>query len=136
MLRRAMLRLLRAIVAVTAIALYCGVSLQLTGTVAPWAMWEALMPPTPERAAVRKALSELAGRTNAGPVDAADLAAATAFYGRHGGPLLWVTQSGISPQGNALINEIRKADDWGLRARDFVLPQLPAGSVSLEAGAE
>jgi murein L,D-transpeptidase YcbB/YkuD len=120
------------IVAVTAIAVYSGVSLHLTGTLAPWAK---RAPPTPALAALRKDLSQLASRTNVAPAFGEDLAAATAFYDAHGGPLLWVTESGISERGNAVIAEIRKADDWGLRARDFALPQLPAGAITPEAAA-
>jgi murein L,D-transpeptidase YcbB/YkuD len=84
---------------------------------------------------VRKNLSQLANQTNVAPAYAEDLAAATAFYDAHSGPLLWVTESAISQRGTIVINEIRKADDWGLRARDFALPQLPAGTVSPEAAA-
>ena len=94
-----------------------------------------LTAPTPAQVALRKKLSELASRANVAPAHAEDLAAATAFYNAHNGPLLWVTESGLSERGNAVINEIRKADDWGLRARDFALPQLPAGAVSPEAAA-
>jgi L,D-transpeptidase YcbB len=122
---------------VTALALYSGLSLHLTGTLAPWAKWDSLVftAPTPAQAAVRKTLSQLANRTNIAPAYAQDLAGATAFYDAYSGPLLWVTDSGFSERGNSVINEIRKADDWGLRARDFTLPQLAAGAISPEAAA-
>src|SRR5215471_20336342 len=144
MLRPVTLRQWPWIVAVTAIALYCGLSLYLTGTLAPWAKRDAgrawlhgvvRSAPTPALAALRKNLSQLASRTNAAPVDSEDLAAATAFYDAHSGPLLWVTESRISERGNLAIAEIRKADDWGLRARDFTLPQLSAGTNSPAAAA-
>jgi L,D-transpeptidase YcbB len=139
MLRPAILRQWRWIAAATAIALCSGLLLYLAS--APWAKRYASgtrldgfvrTAPTPSLAAVRKNLSQLAGRTNA-PVDVEDLAAATAFYEAHSGPLLWVTESRISERGNLLITEIRKADDWGLRARDFALPQLPAGPINPSA---
>src|SRR5262249_29843256 len=116
MLRPATLRLWRWIVAVTAIALYSGLSLHLTGTLAPWAERDAPAhrAPTPARVARRKNLSQLAGPPTVAPAYAEDLAAMIAFYDAHGGPLLWVTESGISDLGNAVIAEIRKADDWGL----------------------
>jgi len=144
MLRPASLRLWHWIVAVTAIALFSGLTLYLTGTLAPWAKRDAnrartegvaRTAATPMLAALRKNLAQLASRTNAAPVDAEDLAAATAFYDAHSGPLLWVTETRISERGNLVIAEIRKADDWGLRARDFALPQLPAGAVSPGAAA-
>jgi murein L,D-transpeptidase YcbB/YkuD len=110
--------------------------LHLTGTSAPWANLDglALRAPTPAEAALRRNLSELAGRPNIAPAHAEDLADATAFYSAHSG-LLWVTESGISERGNSVIGEIRRAGDWGLRARDFALPQLPAGAISPEAAA-
>jgi L,D-transpeptidase YcbB len=127
-------------VAVSAIALYAGLSLHLTGTLAPWLGPDFLAPTArdPALAALRKNLSQLGSRTNLPTVYAEDLAAATAFYSSHNGRLLWVTESGFSKRGDLVISEIRKADDWGLRARDFALPQLPAGSIPPEtaAGAE
>src|SRR5215831_18863266 len=144
MLRPVTLRQWPWIVAVTAIALYCGLSLYLTGTLAPWAKRDASRAwlhgvvrsaPTPALAALRKNLSQLASKSNVAPVDAEELAAATAFYDALSGPLLWVTESRISERGSLVIAEIRKADDWGLRARDFALPQLPAGTISPEAAA-
>ena len=137
-LRRSTLRLGRWIVAVAAVvALSFSLSLHLTGTSAPWARLGDLVrtAPTPAEAAVRKKLSELAIRTNVASVNAEDLAAATAFYNARRGPLLWITERGLSERGNSVIEEIRRADDWGLRARDFALPRLPAGAVSPEAAA-
>ena len=126
-MRPATLRPWRWILAVSAVALYSGLSLHLTGTLTPWAKRIA---PTPALAALRKNLSQLAGRANVALAYGEDLSAATAFYDAHSGPLLWVTESGISERGNAVIAEIRKADDWGLRTGDFALPQLPAGAIS------
>jgi murein L,D-transpeptidase YcbB/YkuD len=110
--------------------------LHLSGTSAPWATLEGLVlsAPTPAQVALRKHLSELASRTNVAPSHAEDVAAATAFYNARRG-LLWFTESGLSERGKSVIGEIRRADDWGLRARDFALPRLPAGAVSPEAAA-
>jgi murein L,D-transpeptidase YcbB/YkuD len=140
MLRPATLRVWRWIVAVSPIALFSAVSLHLTGTLVPWANLADLgtfvrPAPNPVLVALRSSLSQLAGRTNVAPPDAEDLAAATAYYTAHSGPLLWLTESGISERGNSVIAEVRKADEWGLRARDFALPQLPAGTISAEAAA-
>ena len=146
-LRPAIMKLAPGIVAATAVALYSALSIHLTGTLTPWTKRDADLvesalpslapasPPSPALAALRKNLTKLARRTNVAPAYAEDLAGATAFYGAHSGPLLWLAESGISERGNAVIAEIRKADDWGLRARDFALPQLPAGANSPEAAA-
>ena len=140
-LRPASLRLWRGIAAVTAIALYSGHSLYLSGALAPSAKRGADLgtpaqpdsvartPPTP---ALRRAAQEPVRARHSNqrrPADAEDLAAAAAFYDAHSGSLLWVAESGISARGNAVIAELRNADDWGLRARDFALPQLPAGAI-------
>jgi murein L,D-transpeptidase YcbB/YkuD len=124
-------------IAVTTITICSGLALHLAGAWAPWAGLKGLTAaaPSPARVAVRKALLELASRANIAPADADDLAAAARFYNAHGGPLLWVAESALAERGNAVIDEIRKADDWGLRARDFALPRLTAGALSPEAAA-
>jgi murein L,D-transpeptidase YcbB/YkuD len=38
--------------------------------------------------------------------------------------LLWVDENGLSARGKAIIAEIKKADDYGLRASDYALPNL------------
>jgi murein L,D-transpeptidase YcbB/YkuD len=122
--------------AVPAIAVYSGLAWQ-NNTLAPWGKLDGLglSAPSPAQTAVRKKLAELAGRANIGPADAEDLAAATTYYDAQSGPLLWVTEAGLSERGKSVIGELRKADDWGLRARDFVVPQLAAGAPTAEAAA-
>ncbi len=71
-------------------------------------------------------------------VNGDDLAALEAFYAaREGGPL-WITDMGFSARGQAAIFEIEKADDWGLAASSFDLPDADAlpGSKEAEARAE
>jgi L,D-transpeptidase YcbB len=128
-------RFLLWIGAVPVAALSCVFSLYLTGDLPTWVKLDNLMitAPSPAQAALREKLSELASKTNGAPAPPEDLAAATAFYAHSG--LLWVTEGGLSERGKAVTNEIRKADDWGLRARDFALPQLPDGAVSPDAAA-
>jgi L,D-transpeptidase YcbB len=138
MLRLATLRFGPWILLGTGLAFYSGLVSHLTNTWAPWAnlgagLWTPA--PNPALVAVRKGLAQLAGQPNVAAASAPDLAAAAAFYDAHAGSLLWVEESGISAAGNAVIAEIRKADDWGLRARDFTLPQLPTGAISDEAAA-
>ena len=92
---------------------------------------DAAAPPSPTLIIVRKMLpKKLGARDNPD-----DLAAMTTFYNERTGPLIWVTESGLSDKGSAVIQEVRRADDWGLRSSDFTLPELTAGEVSLEAAA-
>jgi murein L,D-transpeptidase YcbB/YkuD len=69
---------------------------------------------------VRRQLAEPAR----GNVERQDRAALAAFYAARNEPLLWVTGDGFSAKAKHAMAEIRKADDWGLQASAFELPQL------------
>jgi len=67
-----------------------------------------------------------------------DVAALGAFYGGWNRPPLWITDMGFSARGQSVLFEIEKADDWGLDAKAFALPDpsaLPADDEA-EASAE
>jgi murein L,D-transpeptidase YcbB/YkuD len=68
---------------------------------------------------IRRKLNDPALRKGA---HADDLAALEAFYAGDDGPARWVTSRGLTPQAQAIIGEIAKADDWGLDASTFKLP--------------
>jgi L,D-transpeptidase YcbB len=72
-----------------------------------------------------------------GNVIAADRAAVAEFYGDRTATI-WVTAAGFTARARLAMAEIAKADDWGLEARAFDLPQLAPGETSLAAlaGAE
>jgi murein L,D-transpeptidase YcbB/YkuD len=74
-------------------------------------------------ASIRVKLTEPGLRQDA---TATDLAALEAFYDARSEPV-WVTPMGFSAKGQAIIDEIGKADDWGLSAAAFDLP--PAGAL-------
>ena len=76
----------------------------------------------PVIAGIRSKLADAALRKGADP---ADLAALDAFYAARSAPPVWVTPMGFSARAQATIDEIGKADDWGLSASAFQLP--PAG---------
>jgi murein L,D-transpeptidase YcbB/YkuD len=73
-----------------------------------------------------------------GSVDRADRAALAAFYEARNEPLLWVGKDGLTRRAHDAMAEIAKADDWGLAARAFELPQLAQGETAPAAlaGAE
>jgi L,D-transpeptidase YcbB len=54
-----------------------------------------------------------------------DLAALENFYAQYSGPARWVTSTGLSPEAQAVVGEIAKADEWGLDPSSFAVP--PAG---------
>jgi L,D-transpeptidase YcbB len=47
------------------------------------------------------------------------------FYANANQPL-WVGINGLTPRARALVAEFKRADDWGLRAADFEVPQTAA----------
>ncbi len=65
-----------------------------------------------------------------------DLAALATFYAKRTYAPLWVTATGLTAKADAAIAEIKKADDWGLKASDFTLPQPVAGNADAAALAE
>ncbi len=87
-------------------------------------------PPSPALIMLRKLLPAQAKRANAD-----DRAAAAAFYAARSGPLLWITETGFSEKGAAVITELGNADDWGLRANDFPVPELSLGHLSPQTAA-
>jgi murein L,D-transpeptidase YcbB/YkuD len=84
---------------------------------------EGAPPPeaTPVVASIRAKLAEM-GKTS----PSGDLIALEAFYNTRGDPL-WMTDMGFSGYALAAIDEMRRADDWGLSSTAFDLP--PAGNL-------
>jgi murein L,D-transpeptidase YcbB/YkuD len=76
-------------------------------------------------ASIRSKLADASLRKGADPTD---LAALDAFYAGRSGSPVWVTPMGFSAKAQAVINEIAKADEWGLSASAFQLP--PAGALT------
>ena len=91
----------------------------------PSAAVEPAAPADPIVASVRSKLGDANLRKGADP---ADLAALDAFYANRSGPPVWVTPMGFSAKAQEVINEIGKADGWGLSASAFQLP--PAGALT------
>jgi len=92
----------------------------------------APVPADPVVAAIRLKLADPGLRKDANPDD---LAALAAFYGMTTGSPLWMTEMGFTAKGQAALFEIEKADDWGLSAAAFELPQAGDLPASLEAQA-
>ena len=73
---------------------------------------------TPIVASIRAKLADPALRKDAAPDD---IAALEAFYNGRG-EAVWMTDMGFSNEAQAAIDEILKADDWGLSSSSFDLP--------------
>jgi len=79
--------------------------------------------------AVRITLEDrLSATSSATDVKKADRSALVEFYAVPDQPLLWVDANGLTPRGKAVMEAIAHADDYGLRAADYELPQ--AGAVT------
>jgi murein L,D-transpeptidase YcbB/YkuD len=74
--------------------------------------------------------------------DAAQQIALAEYYSVSNHRPLWVDESGLTPRGKAVMAEVAKADDYGLRARDYRLPDVASfnaadpNAVDWLAGAE
>ncbi len=79
---------------------------------------------------IRQKLTEVRG------LNEDDAAGLVAFYDELNGPAVWVSTSGLTDKGKAVVAEIGKADDWGLPAADFELPHLAGGNLSADAAAD
>ena len=69
--------------------------------------------------------------------DKADAAALTAFYATRSAGPVWIADGKFTPRAEAAIAALRTADDWGLEAKSFTLPELsPSADVAGQAQAE
>lgn len=74
------------------------------------------------RIAIQERLS--AKFTNASEARKADQGALVEYYALPENPLLWVAKTGLTDRAKSAIAEIEKADEYGLRASDYPLPNL------------
>jgi len=104
--------------------------------VAPQSQPQPQPPPPPEDPLSSPILKRIAAAPPRGDVSREDWSALASYYSeRHGAPL-WVTGSGLSERGQQAVAEIRRADDWGLDARAFDLPQANPRKTSPETLAD
>ncbi len=92
-------------------------------TAAPTDSAEPSPDATPIVASIRAKLQD---PTLAKTANAQDLAALVNFYGARSDPV-WMTDMGFSSEAQSIIDEVLRADDWGLSSADFQLP--PAGDL-------
>ena len=83
-------------------------------------------------AEVRRILSSL----NTGGAAREDRAALTAFYNEGNGQAVWTSPAGVTPKGQALIAEMKRAADFGLEPSAFEVPPAPASGASNEVLAD
>jgi len=55
-----------------------------------------------------------------------------AAYADRGMKPIWVNGSGLQPRARAVMDEIRRADEWGLSAKSFALPDDPGSNADPE----
>src|SRR5262249_15707351 len=82
----------------------------------------ALISPTEAiRIAVQNRLSEKFTATSG--AKKSEQGALVEYYSQPGQHLLWIDDNGLTDRGKAVLEEIAKADDYGLRTSDYVLPK-------------
>jgi murein L,D-transpeptidase YcbB/YkuD len=82
------------------------------------------------RIAIQEKLS--AKFTNASEARKADQGALVEYYALPENKLLWVGKSGLNERAELVVREIEQADDWGLRASDYPLPNLSEGDGNID----
>jgi L,D-transpeptidase YcbB len=65
-------------------------------------------------------------RQSLGKSSGKDERSALAGYYANAAQPLWVDKAGLTPRAKTLIAELKRADDWGLRATDFEVPTAKA----------
>jgi len=90
----------------------------------------ASTPPPPPAHPVISVVREKLTAPDAGKkTDKTDREALGAFYSAYAGEPYFARDGKLMARANAIVAEIRKADDWGLKASDFTLPdELPASA--------
>ena len=81
-------------------------------------------PAPPPAFSLASELAERLKRDKLSGVEREDREAAAKFYDSRQGEPLWVTPTGLSKNANAAAAFIATADDWGLSASAFKLPEL------------
>jgi murein L,D-transpeptidase YcbB/YkuD len=76
------------------------------------------------RIAIQDRLSEKF--TSASATRKSEQGALVEYYAVPENRLLWVDENGFTDRAKSVMEEIRKADDYGLRASDYVLPKAPS----------
>jgi L,D-transpeptidase YcbB len=93
-------------------------------------------PPPPKNAAIvetiRVKLKDADLRKDA---NADDLAALEAFYAERNDPSLWMTEEGFSEQAQAVLDELGKAEEWGLSSQSFSVPSAATSPSTPDAQA-
>jgi murein L,D-transpeptidase YcbB/YkuD len=74
------------------------------------------------RIAVQERLSAKFTETSEAKKD--DRGALVEYYALPENKLLWVSKTGLTDRGKAVVREIEQADDYGLRASDYAVPNL------------
>lgn len=94
---------------------------------------EVVMDPLAQ--AIRLRLAEILKRSKA-DLPREQLEAISAFYAAHRNAPLWVEPAGLRTQAIEALNEIRRADEWGLDPSAFDLPASPLANASTDALAD
>ena len=80
--------------------------------------------------AIGSDVRDLLPKAREGADSSAETKALSAVYASRRDEAIWVTPTGLNAKGANALAEIKKADDWGLEAKDYVLPELPDAASS------
>lgn len=97
---------------------------------------EAPKPPAPAAFQLAEEIQDRLKRERVTGADREDRDEAAKVYDTRAGAPLWVTEAGLTAKALALMGEIRNADNYGLVASAFRLPEPPAAGTSRAALAD
>ncbi len=69
-------------------------------------------------------------KAGAGPFDIATAEAIERAYEQHGNLPIWVDGSGYNAKAQQVIDELKRANDWGLATADYAVPSVNAASLT------
>jgi murein L,D-transpeptidase YcbB/YkuD len=95
---------------------------------------EAAVAPTPASPVVEDVRKRLDDKTFVGRWHGDDIAALKAFYATQADPV-WTKDGAFTDAAKSIIAELKKADDWGLEASAFNVPDMQSGATADVQGA-
>ena len=71
-----------------------------------------------------------AAKAGNGPFDIATAEAIERGYEQHGNVPIWVDANGYNPKALTVIEELKRANDWGLATADYAVPMVKGAGLS------
>ncbi len=114
---------------------YAAYANEPSATPAPEALALEATPPAPLLSPLKLAIQQQLSSATSKATDKADRSAVAAYYGDAGNAILWVADNRFTPLAIPVIEEMRRAADWGLTPASFDTPDTNEALATPEAQA-